>query len=234
MIKKHFYEIINGGFPILFRKMRHFYYGILNTFFFNPGIINPYTILLYLYYRKTSVPLRQVNSLHCLVIFSQILNSVGIEHFLTDGTLLGAVRQNSFAGRPADIDLIIRKEDYEKLFFSTIEIYNHGFRFRKSNDPLSVVKYKSRSNVYLEIQLFSLEKNPSLGDRYTFTAKYDNGSIRSDQFNIEQLNHPDDTIIYGYRFKIPANSNKFLSDRYGEDWMIPRGTTYYFNATKPW
>ena len=65
-----------------------------------------------LYY---SLPAEQIYALHITIKFLEILKKQKIDFFLLGGTLLGAVRQESFAGRTSDIDLGIRREDRKSV-----------------------------------------------------------------------------------------------------------------------
>ena len=69
----------------------------------------------YLKYMGKDIPFKQISALDNLLIFTRFLYENGISYFLSGGTLLGAVRQSSFAGRPGDIDLGILEDDQIKL-----------------------------------------------------------------------------------------------------------------------
>ncbi|MFM9094799.1 MAG: hypothetical protein ACKORD_07980, partial [Acidimicrobiaceae bacterium] len=62
-------------------------------------------------YRKDGVPFRQAEYFHHLLKFEEALANYGLTSFLMDGTLIGAVRQGAFAGRPLDLDFAILTDE---------------------------------------------------------------------------------------------------------------------------
>ena len=72
-------------------------------------------LLRFRYLSYFHLQLTQLNSIHMLIKFLKVLKKEKISFFLTAGSLLGAVRQESFAGRPSDIDLGIREEQLPRL-----------------------------------------------------------------------------------------------------------------------
>ena len=103
----------------LFSKKSIFYKNKIKN------IMNRSAFYIYLYLAVTylklkyplyySLPAKQIYALYITIKFLEILKKQKIDFFLLGGTLLGAVRQESFAGRPSDIDLGIRREDLQKF-----------------------------------------------------------------------------------------------------------------------
>ena len=62
-----------------------------------------------------SLPSRQIYALHMTIKFLKILKPQKIDFFLIGGSLLGAIRQEAFAGRPTDVDFGIKEEHLQKL-----------------------------------------------------------------------------------------------------------------------
>jgi hypothetical protein len=56
-------------------------------------------------YRLWTVPTRQVPAFTSLLDLDQAARSAHAQYYLDAGTLLGAVRQGAFAGRPSDVDV---------------------------------------------------------------------------------------------------------------------------------
>ena len=61
------------------------------------------------------VPHYHLKMLNILINLIKIIERLNINYFIMSGTLLGAIRQNSFAGKPGDLDLTINKIDLNKL-----------------------------------------------------------------------------------------------------------------------
>ena len=72
-----------------------------------------YLRLKYPFYLR--VPSKQLYAMDMAIQFLEILKPKKIDFFLLDGSLLGAVRQESFAGRPKDVDFGIKEEQLQKL-----------------------------------------------------------------------------------------------------------------------
>ncbi len=86
-----------------------------------------------LYFR---LPAMQIYALHTVLKFFKILKPLKINFFLVGGCLLGAVRQESFAGRPTDIDLGIKEEHLPKLLNAIPLLIKNGTTFIRSHQPL--------------------------------------------------------------------------------------------------
>jgi phosphorylcholine metabolism protein LicD len=79
-------------------------------------LVSTYLKLRYPLY--INLPPKHIYAFHILINFLKILKFQKIDFFLLAGSLLGAVRQESFAGRPTDVDLGIREDQLPKLFNS--------------------------------------------------------------------------------------------------------------------
>ena len=61
------------------------------------------------------LPHHHLKMILILISLVKVMNELKIKYFIMSGTLLGAIRQNSFAGKPGDIDLAINRLDLSKL-----------------------------------------------------------------------------------------------------------------------
>ena len=79
-----------------------------------------------LYFR---MPSTQLYAIGTAIKFLKILKPQNIDFFLMDGSLLGAVRQGSFAGRPADLDFGIKEDEFPKLLDAIPLLKKNGAKF---------------------------------------------------------------------------------------------------------
>jgi len=147
------------------------------------------------------------------------LNKNGISYFLSGGTLLGAVRQSSFAGRPGDIDLGILEDDeikllkllpqLEKLNFILDPMYSHfkdKIVFTKWRTPhVDVMVYRPLDRVS-EFSNMSFSHVNALEKK--FICSIDLTELRM-------------ASIFDYKFPVPKNAEEFLANQYGESWRVP-------------
>ena len=68
----------------------------------------------------------QAISLEILKVFDAFCRENGIRYFLSNGTLLGAVRYKKFIPWDDDIDVLVPREDYDRL----IRIFRDDDRYR--------------------------------------------------------------------------------------------------------
>ena len=91
--------------------------------------------------------MKRIDTSEMKLIEMSILNEIdrfckerGITYFLFVGTLLGAVRHKGFIPWDDDIDICMKREDYEKFF--------HDFNINR-DDCLFAVNYKNDDEYYL-------------------------------------------------------------------------------------
>ena len=113
ILQKLFLKILKTISSKYYERNKNFFRNFLNSI---KKILKNIFLYIFLrvkypiYYR---LPLNHLNHFDKFKYFSKILIENKINFFLLGGTLLGAIRQESFAGRPTDIDIGI-KSDYEK------------------------------------------------------------------------------------------------------------------------
>ena len=169
------------------------------------------------------LPLKHVYGLKLLINFTKICEKKKIISFLTGGCLLGAIRQQSFAGRPTDIDVGIldeKKKNLDKLIS----------KFEKLSNPTSVKKflYKKKYEkiqffydyIILDINIFSIKNKKFWFNRYEYKAKGNNKN-QYIFFNLNDLKKLKKTKAYNENFLIPHNAAQYLKKKFGNTWKTP-------------
>jgi hypothetical protein len=178
-------------------------------------------------FRKDRVPFRQVLMLDTSLKFTRLLDHYNIDYVLLTGSLLGAVRQRAFAGRPRDFDLAIRKRDRQKLLelipsFKSQGLCVYECTGRRDSANGFIVAFPS---------LLCFQERWAEIDIHTY-VECDGGKWRWDRWDQDipmisfGLDFP--TIgsecfaeIFSYKFKIPTNWEEYLVAVFGKDWRTP-------------
>tara|TARA_Y100001958_G_scaffold158714_1_gene157468 strand:+ start:1037 stop:1783 length:747 start_codon:yes stop_codon:yes gene_type:complete len=182
---------------------------VLKTFYFS------FLKLKYPKYYK--LPFGHLNSLDKLLKFINILSKKNIKIFLIGGTLLGAIRQQSFAGRPSDIDLGIKEEDEKKLKQSFIELTENGASQIKDIKENGICKIQIVFNsILLDLHIF---KKIKIKKKIYWVG--DSKLNKVILFSKEELLKFKKGKLYNSSFLIPINSKKYLRSKYGLHWKQP-------------
>lgn len=167
------------------------------------------------------------------------LESIDVPYWLTDGTLLGFVREGDFIGHDNDIDLGVHIKHYKSAIDSAFK--KAGFKKKfQYGDMQSGKEYTyKRQGIKVDIFFFYDE------DAITWHGAwlYQSGFFHSRWFRKFGLSKPS-LIRYGYRsfeldkikirdrsFNIPKNPELYLEQKYGADWRTP--TAEWNWATSP-
>jgi len=99
-----------------------------------PILINIVNLPLRLKYYKLIrinkfVPLKHLTAIDIIQKLSKIYEPYGVKFFLRGGLLLGAVRQESFAGGPGDIDLGLIDTHFDKFYRNIYLIQKNFYTF---------------------------------------------------------------------------------------------------------
>jgi len=138
-----------------------------------------------------------------------------IEFWLSEGTALGIRRENDIIPYDDDIDIVVRRSDYDatlkgplrdllKIGFKVVKVWNKGYF-------VTLV----RNNIYLDItfdEQGELSLNPA---KYTMPWNRFKPNYRVDG-DIKGLR---DIEFMGLQFRIPDDN--YLAFHYGKDWTIP-------------
>ncbi len=173
----------------------------------------------YLKYMGKDIPFKQISALDNLLVFTRFLYENGISYFLSGGTLLGAVRQSSFAGRPGDIDLGILEDDQikllkllpqlEKLNFVLEPMYSHY------EDKLIFIKWRTPA-----VDLMVYRPLNGVSEFSNMSYSHVNASAKKFICSID-LTELRMASIFGYMFPVPKNAEELIANQYGESWRVP-------------
>ena len=191
------------------------------------GLIIFYLRLKYPLY--ISLPSKHIYALDILIKISNILKLQKIDFFLNGGTLLGAVRQGSSAGRPHDVDLGIKEDQLTGLLDSIPLLIKSGaiaIRVEPCN------KFNRLQVLYpFTIADIEIYKKKNLGNKEFWLGESD---IQYKEawgitFPIEDLKKLVPIKIYGKNFLTPSNPEIYLEKKYGKNWKIPDKKQFYWN-----
>ena len=87
------------------------------------------------------VPLKHLIAIDIIQKLSKIYEPYGVKFFLRGGLLLGAVRQESFAGRPGDIDIGLIDTHFDK-FYRNIDLIQKNFYTSPAKIDVDRKKFK--------------------------------------------------------------------------------------------
>lgn len=159
-----------------------------------------------------------------LLFIARLLNENNFIWFISYGTLLGIIRDNSCIENDDDIDIMILKSScpHDKLL-SLLQTNNfemeYGYGIKTSKN---IIKTKTNER-FASIDFYFCDKNDKndfkdLWNSVTWTNCYDkNQKLISKEWN--------DTILY-----IPNNYVNKLEKRYGTNWKVPMKSKGNWNA----
>ena len=160
------------------------------------------------------------DALKNIIEAKNILSSLNIDCWLTDGTLLGYYRDNDFIDHDQDLDLGALISSYnEKIVLDFIDAgwkLDNIFGKRNCGLAISLKKRKIKLDIF-----FFYEENGVLWHGAWRKVK-DNGITRRnlikyiyDKFELREIE------FKGEKFNIPANPEKFIITKYGNGWKTP-------------
>ena len=140
-----------------------------------------------------------------LLEVKNILDAHNVKFGLIYGTLLGAIRENSFIKHDEDIDLFVLDEDKEDLLAILHKFIDCGFEVIRYDKKLLSI---SRENEYIDFYFFRKINY--------FYRKCDVGLIAKAKY----LENTVDYNFLGENFQVPHKVESFLEDLYGKSWKI--------------
>lgn len=162
---------------------------------------------------------------------SEILNKFHVKYYLSDGTMLGAIREKDFILWDHDIDLRTPAKNWD--FSICKEFERNGFRCRKSIIPMLYNNLPSGFNVYKQGIDFGLGLNyyypPE--DIVVFLAGKPSSCGTLQPAGFYRGNHFIDFL--NIKVMIPFPPEDYLESIYGTNWRIPIRNSSWGANRKP-
>jgi phosphorylcholine metabolism protein LicD len=194
------------------------------------------------------IPRHQVFSFLILRRYLSLCKNHNIDTWAFDGTLLGAIRDGKFAGRPGDLDFIVSEEDAERLQSLITEhlfaktSYIRWFPLFKQTFKVELTSYQSGSRFYRKVfvlgrllQMLEISSAKIVSHENRKFLVFDSSVEGKDYHCFDASDFYDycDAKIYGLQVRTPSHPTKYLENLYGADWMTPRITKTDVLERKP-
>lgn len=182
----------------------------------NPGYLNYKVWIIKRQDDFKCVPFRQVASLRNLDSIVSVLEFNNIPYWVAEGTLLGAVRQKAFAGRPGDIDIFVKLSDLDRL----IEAVS------KNNDVASWVFREEISALHVNypigcpVSFLLLTKDLNANIYFRKIYRKDKFEKLYREVSVSALLSGSKASIFGRLVSAPGDSELYL-DRFYPGWRVP-------------
>tara|TARA_B100001094_G_C18158975_1_gene788185 strand:+ start:108 stop:1499 length:1392 start_codon:yes stop_codon:yes gene_type:complete len=159
-----------------------------------------------------------------IILYNELLKN-NIKPFITGGTLLGIGRKYDLLDNDDDLNLDIFKKDYNKIFIDIIKNLGYSIKYletSKGGIQLTINKGNTKDNNDIEIDISIFEE---IKDKYVSYSKFTSKgeTLVFDKFKLKQIK------IFNNLFYVPDNIDKFLTNLYGKDWIIPDPFFDYLN-----
>ncbi len=230
LIQKLFLKILKKMFSNKFWTYKNKIKHLMNRggYFFRFYLACSYLRIRYPFYIR--LPSKQLYAIALAIKFLKILKPQKIDFFLIAGSLLGAVRQESFAGGPQDVDLGIKEEQLPKLLNAIPILIKNGARF--------VRKYPNKKPKRVQIMFpcmlvdIGICRKKKLVKKVNGVNEYiedcEDRSNRKIKFSFP-LGNLITIKAYGRKFFAPSKPEVYLKKLYGKNWRIPNKKQFSWN-----
>ena len=236
LIQKLFLKILFKLFPKKFSSYKNKIRLIMNINARRSHLLLVSSYLRFRHPRYFIMPSSQIYALHLCLKLLKILKPQNINLFLVGGCLLGAVRQESFAGRPSDLDLGIKEDQFPKLLDAIPLLKKNGAKFireRFSNNKLERLQIEFPGmlvdiGIYRKKNVEGKEMWGNLGGETENQHFPQNKGLKKKRFVIS-LDYLIPIKAYGKEFLAPCNPEIYLEKKFGKNWRIPDKKQFYWN-----
>ena len=229
LVQRLFLKLLSKLFPKKFLSYKKKIRFIMNRGAYLTYLYLAAICLRFKYPSYYNLPSRQIYALHIMIKFLKILKPQKINFFLLEGSLLGAIRQESFAGRPSDIDFGIKEEQLQKLLDAFPLLIKSGIKTIKKEVNNKIEKIQILFPcILVDIAVYrkrNVGKNEMwVGEIYKDIAEKINGVT----FPITDLENLITVKAYGKNFFSPANPEIYLEKIYGKNWKVPDKKQFFW------
>lgn len=159
---------------------------------------------------------RHIEALAATVLLQKACSQLRLRMFLYKGTLLGSVRQGSFAGRPSDADFIIPCQDRDILALK---------KYLSETAYVHAMKQTGPASYHIDLQP-SPPWWPGWLPSWTRPRPITLDIFLQDATHCPVCGGFHEAELYGYPFKIPTNWRDILDELYGASWCDPDSRQY--------
>ena len=181
---------------------------------------------------------KQMRFKQCLYDYNEIMNIIGQDYFIIDGTLLGFARDKKFIDHDYDIDTATLKLNHPNIKYEFLNRgWRIGFEFGENHKSGYEIRFIHRNGVPIDLMVYGYQKadnvykcNAAYCHNYSKTFKYMVDSctrgikLFDDNLQFEKVNFMDIDV------KVPYLYIDVLNRCYGSDCMFVKKPFVYEDA----
>ena len=170
------------------------------------------------------VNMNKDNALRTLLDLKEVLDSSNVQFWISDGTHLGYYRDSDFISHDPDIDVGIFIEDWENEVLDKLKRNGFNLKWQFGLEECGLEYAIEKRGI--KIDLFFFYKNLPNRNIYwhaTWFGTYNTpGKFRKmvrcfyEPFELKEIE------FLGYKFLAPKDTEKYIIQKYGPDWKIPK------------
>jgi len=164
--------------------------------------------------------MNKIQAKKMLFDMADVLEEIGLQFFLSDGTCLGAYREKDFIEYDDDVDLKAKAEDFVPKYPLLVEkIKEKGYGIWKGKFPFRRVSRMSVRKESFHVDICGLYL---IGNE-----RWLPGKKHSFVWPARLFDNPEQIDFLGRRFNIPTPVTEYLALTYESDYMTPKSATEY-------